>query len=222
MPRFVMILSGIIILGLGIWFAWPRLQRYVTPEADLSEARNTYHEFLAMHDLTDPIDDVSIVISKSNRMIYLMSGDENVERWRIALGPHPEGAKTEAYDGRTPVGTYIIADRDRRSENHLALIISYPARHDADAGLRDEVIDERLHQDIYRKITQNRLPPQDTPLGGNVQIHGGGTTRDWTNGNIAVDDTVIDILWYACPDETPVAIYEEFTDWDLSDSMLSY
>jgi murein L,D-transpeptidase YafK len=222
MPRIVMIMSGIILVGLGVWYGWPMIQTCISPEVDLTKVRSTYQEFLATHDRSDPIRDVNIVVTKSNRMIYLMSGDQNIERWSIALGPNPEGTKTEGGDGRTPVGDYYIADRDRRSEHHLALLISYPSRQDADAGLRDEVIDDRLHQEIYRKITQGRLPPQDTPLGGDVSIHGGGTTRDWTNGTIAVDQDVIEILWFACPDSTPMSIYEEFTDWELSDTMLSY
>jgi murein L,D-transpeptidase YafK len=144
------------------------------------------------------------------------------EQWRVALGSHPDGNKQKAGDGRTPVGEYKICTRDKRSRHHLFLGLDFPNRKDADRMLGEGLVSERRHQEIYSRVNQGLLPPQDTPLGGGMGIHGGGTSRDWTGGSIALDDDVIEILWGACPNGTPVVIYENFTDWELNPLMPSY
>jgi hypothetical protein len=220
--RFVLILSSIVLIAILGFLFWPNLLSLVRPDADLSIIEARYRDFLAERDLTDPIPDVNIVVVKSNRMLYLLSGDELVGRWHIALGQHPEGDKTQANDGRTPEGVYHIIDRDASSPNHLMLMLDYPGTVDADVALGQELIDQRTHQDIYRNLTNGRIPPQDTGLGGNIGIHGGGVTRNWTNGSIAVDDNVIEILWFACPIGTEVRIIPTFSEWELSGVMPSY
>lgn len=220
--RYVFILSAIILLGLLVYLFWPNVMSVVRPEVDLERIEGRYREFISEKEIADPIPDVNIVVTKSNRVLYLLSGDELIERWRVALGRNPSDEKTTANDGRTPVGIYRIIDREDDSPNHLFLMLDYPNRRDADVALYKEIITEREHQDIYRSLTNERLPPQETALGGGIGIHGGGVTRNWTNGSIAVEDSAIEILWFACPDGTPVIIYEDFDDWELSGVMPSY
>ncbi len=38
-------------------------------------------------------------------------------------------------------------------------------------------------------------PPWDTPLGGEIGLHGGGAGTDWTLGCIALDNEAIEDLW---------------------------
>ena len=40
-----------------------------------------------------------------------------------------------------------------------------------------------------------KTPPQYTPLGGLIEIHGLGAGADWTLGCVAVENDVIDALW---------------------------
>jgi len=220
--RFVLIFSSIILLAILGFIFWPNLLSLVRPEADLGRIEARYRDFLSERNLDDPIPEVSIVVIKSSHMLYLLSGDELVERWRIALGQNPEGDKIEADDGRTPEGVFHIIARDSNSPNHLMLQLDYPGTVDADIALGRGLIDQRTHQDIYRNLTNGRIPPQNTALGGNIGIHGGGVSRNWTNGSVAVDDNVIEILWFACPNGTAVRIIPTFEDWELSGVMPSY
>jgi murein L,D-transpeptidase YafK len=221
MVRIIYITSIVILVVLAGIIIYPKIKGLFKPPVDLNMVEQTYQEFITENGLTDPIPDLSIVVTKSNRMVYLLSGDQSVGRWRCALGRNPEGPKQLENDGKTPEGGYIIIDRDNDSDYHLFLAINYPGRHDADAARRDEIIDDRMLRDIYRFITQVRMPPQDTPLGGGIGIQGGGVVGNWTDGSIAVEDDVIEILWAACPDGAEVTIYAEFNDWDLSDRMLA-
>jgi len=53
------------------------------------------------------------------------------------------------------------------------------------------------------------MPPQSTPLGGSIRIHGGGAGEDWTLGCIAMNDTDIkDLYSHLPPINTRVAIYQ--------------
>ncbi|MBF8983231.1 L,D-transpeptidase [Lutibacter sp. B2] len=47
-----------------------------------------------------------------------------------------------------------------------------------------------------------------TELGGEVGIHGGRTSTDWTWGCMALSDKDIRILWTYAKLKTPVEIYE--------------
>jgi lipoprotein-anchoring transpeptidase ErfK/SrfK len=46
----------------------------------------------------------------------------------------------------------------------------------------------------------------DTPLGGQVMIHGKGSSWDWTSGCIALDHQDIEELFRSVPIGTPVTI----------------
>ena len=222
MEKTIIIASIIFVMAVAFFLAWPHIQSGFTHETDLSNAENTYRNFLTDHKLADPIPDLNIVITKNNRMLYLMSGDNLIENWPIALSSNPTGAKFDEKDNRTPVGEYFICTQDKHSKYHLAFGITYPGRAEADKARREDIIDDRILYEIYSAYNKHNLPPQNTKLGGGINIEGGGTSYDWTNGSIAVDNDVIEILWFACPIGTPVRIYENFTDWELNTHMPSY
>ncbi len=50
------------------------------------------------------------------------------------------------------------------------------------------------------------MPPQKTKLGGEIYIHGGGNSTDWTNGCIALKDKEIKEVFDAIPIGTKVKI----------------
>jgi hypothetical protein len=221
MYRWVFAISVLILLALGVYFFLPNIRRATTRVSGFEDARVAYGAFMADHAYLDEIPDVNIVIVKNARILYLMSGDELVERWRVALGPHPEGTKENKRDGKTPTGDFYICSTEE-SSNIVALYLSYPSKTDADRGLNRKLIDSRRHDDIYSAIFNGDCPPFDTDLGGPVSIHGGGVIRDWTDGSIAVDDDVIKVLWGCAPVGTRVDIYENFDDWDLGPLMPSF
>ena len=60
---------------------------------------------------------------------------------------------------------------------------------------------------IVRAIQHKQRPPWNTPLGGEVMLHGGGTTAgDWTWGCVALANPDIKELFAAIPLGTPVRI----------------
>ena len=92
------------------------------------------------------------------------------------------------------------------SAYYLSLGISYPNAEDAERGLRAKLITRDQHAKITSAIKRRIAPPQDTPLGGQIYIHGKGANRDWTWGCVALDDTDIKELFDSVPINTRVTI----------------
>lgn len=129
-----------------------------------------------------------ILISKAERTLHF-SDDGHVRIFPIALGLSPVGAKRLRGDHKTPEGEYFVTHKNARSRFFLSIGVSYPNAQDAKAGLRAGVISESELASIQSANGRHRLPPQNTRLGGNIFIHGGGTDYDWTWGCIALADS---------------------------------
>jgi murein L,D-transpeptidase YafK len=153
-----------------------------------------------------PLADARIVISKADRRLDLLDGTALVRSYRAALGGRPVGTKRREGDRRTPEGVYYVCTKNARSRYCRALGISYPGIADARRGLREGAIDEAQHDAIVRAIEAGARPPWDTPLGGEIMVHGDGAGRDWTLGCIALENDDILELFDAVPLGTPVEI----------------
>ncbi len=127
-----------------------------------------------------------IVVSKTNRVLALMSGEKTLKRYQVHLGFRPEGAKFASGDGRTPEGQYYIDRRNPRSDFYLSLGVSYPNAND-----------------VARARAAGVRP------GGDIFIHGGPRRaedrrkKDWTAGCIAVSDTEIEEILVDGADRHP-------------------
>jgi murein L,D-transpeptidase YafK len=150
-----------------------------------------------------------IVVSKSTRRLARYSGGALVQLegapacWTIGLAASTDGAawsgtKTRQGDRKTPEGWYRTSDKPW-SSFYAAIAVHYPDRADADAGLSGGRIDTATHQRISAALETGRKPPQSTPLGGEILIHGGGGDSDWTLGCVALDDADIDALRGSLP-----------------------
>ncbi len=146
-----------------------------------------------------------LIIRKSDRVLELRTEDETISV-PVALGFCPTGHKRREGDGRTPEGDYYVCTRNPQSGHHLALGISYPGIRDAERAFQREEITDAQYGAILEAQRGQKRPPWDTPLGGFIMIHGGGTDGDWTQGCIAVKDEVMDALWARCPLGTKVTI----------------
>lgn len=134
-----------------------------------------------------------IVVHKKDHKLFLMSGDQAIKTYSIALGRGGLEPKRRQGDGRTPEGKYVIRSRNRHSQFHRSLRISYP-----DAADRQRA----------RKL--------GVSPGGDIFLHGlpngqgwiGAAHRavDWTDGCIAVTDQEIEEIWALVPDGTPIEI----------------
>ncbi|MEI2645148.1 MAG: L,D-transpeptidase family protein [Candidatus Competibacter sp.] len=134
-----------------------------------------------------------ILVEKKARRLTLLRNGKPLKSYEIALGREPEGPKRFQGDNKTPEGVYQINFRNKNSEFHRALRISYPSP-----------------QDSAFAAKQKRSP------GGDIMIHGlpngmgwleaGHRLRDWTAGCIAVTNTEIEEIWRTVPDGTPIEI----------------
>jgi murein L,D-transpeptidase YafK len=157
-----------------------------------------------------------ILVKKGERKLYLYVSEGGKERlaktYQIALGNNPTGSKRRQGDGATPEGDYYITHKNPRSNYYLSLGVSYPNITDADRGLKEGLITKAEHQAIVAAIHAGTKPPQNTRLGGDIFIHGGGAgklfglVRDWTLGCVALENGEIKELFETVPVKTPVKI----------------
>jgi murein L,D-transpeptidase YafK len=157
-----------------------------------------------------------ILVKKGERKLYLYvleNGKERLEKtYQIALGNNPSGSKLRQGDGATPEGEYYITHKNARSRYYLSLGVSYPNIVDADKGLKEGLITKAEHQAIVGAVRAKTKPPQNTRLGGDIFIHGGGagklfgSVQDWTLGCVALENEEIKELFEMIPVKTPVKI----------------
>lgn len=134
-----------------------------------------------------------VLVSKSQRRLYLLREDRILKSYPVALGGDPEGHKQREGDSRTPEGRYEIDYKNPNSKFHLALHVSYPNAHD-------------------RRVAQEL----GVSPGGDIMIHGlpNGYSwagfvwknMDWTDGCIAVNNEAIREIWAAVDPGTPIYI----------------
>ena len=147
----------------------------------------------------------SVKISKSTFRLTVYQGGSAVKTYRVAIGGG-KGDKVREGDRCTPEGEFIICMKNPQSKYVLALGLSYPNIEDAERGLRSGLINRGQYRAIVEAIRDGRQPPWDTPLGGEIMIHGKRGSRDKTKGCIALDDHEIRELYSALPVGTPVTI----------------
>jgi murein L,D-transpeptidase YafK len=146
----------------------------------------------------DPVDprlqgDALLVVFKAARKIGLYQKgalatiDGAPACLSVALAPDaPTGPKQRQGDRATPEGWYRTSDKPW-SQFELAIAIHYPNAQDAAAGLAAGRISASQAAAIRAALAAGHKPPQDTPLGGELLIHGGGSSADWTLGCVALE-----------------------------------
>ena len=150
--------------------------------------------------------DLRIKVRKAARELRLFEGDRLVRTYRVALGTNPGPAKEREGDRATPEGTYMICLKNSQSQFHLSLAISYPGPVDAERGLKAGLISAQEYRTILQAAADHQPPPWNTPLGGEVFVHGGGNSSDWTWGCIALEDADIEDLYARVPVGTAITI----------------
>ncbi len=134
-----------------------------------------------------------VLIEKKERRLTLLSNEQVLKTYKIALGGNPNGPKERAGDKKTPEGTYTIDSRNKDSRYHMSLHISYPNEKD-----------------------KKRAKELGVSPGGDIMIHGikngfskvGGLHAgfDWTEGCIAVTNEEIEEIETLVPNGTIVEI----------------
>ncbi len=150
---------------------------------------------LAAEPLPDLKAPLKLVVKKAERVVEVYSGDVLARSYPVGLGFAPEGDKERQGDGKTPEGTFRVARLVPRSQYYKAWLIDYPQAEDAARGKAAGLIDGRTAKRITDAQEAGRVPPQYTELGGLIELHGRGSSSDWTLGCVALDDAAIDELW---------------------------
>ena len=110
--------------------------------------------------------------------LILYRDDLELKRYTVGIGSAGMG-KQKRGDAKTPRGTYRLL-AGRTSSRYLRFLpITYPNAGDAERALASGLITKKQHDAIVRATEAGRLPPQDTPLGGHVGIHGYGQKLDY-------------------------------------------
>ena len=156
--------------------------------------------------LSMPLEKPAITVYKQQRELQLFSGEKLVKKYRIALGTSPVGPKTRAGDRRTPEGKYYVCIKNPNSAYYLSLGISYPNISDAESAFKRGQISKGVFQQVEYAIKKGRIPPWHSAMGGEIFIHGNGSTSDWTWGCVALEDEDMAELYDAIPIGTPVTI----------------
>ena len=134
-----------------------------------------------------------VLVKKSERKLYLMSGDDVLKSFDIALGLVPEGHKVQEGDFRTPEGSYSLTRRRIDSDYFMAIQISYPNNNDV-----------------------NHAAGMGVSPGNYIMIHGQPDEPknsasyykkfDWTDGCIAVSNAAMVDIWQLTAANTPITI----------------
>lgn len=164
---------------------------------------------LAQEGDTSPLPELKeprLVVKKKDRKLIVYDGEKRIRTYKIALGFTPVGDKEVEGDGKTPEGNFYIFTKNAESKFYLSLGVSYPSTDDAVRGLKEGIISKEEHDAIVEAIKEKKMPPQNTKLGGEIYIHGGGRLVDWTAGCMALPNEEMQILFDAIPIGTPVEI----------------
>ena len=153
-----------------------------------------------------PLTKPKLLVKKGRRELLLYSNGKLVRTYHVGLGLSPVGDKVRAGDRRTPEGDFYIFTKNDKSAFYLSLGLSYPNAPHAERGLRDGLINRSQYEAIMKALKTGKAPPQNTRLGGDIYIHGHGSSSDWTWGCVALENEDIRELFDAVNVGTPVVI----------------
>jgi len=136
-----------------------------------------------------------LIDSRTETLTVYRDGESAVVFGNLAFGAAGVKEKRRAGDDVTPRGSYKVGWITHKSKFVHFIGITYPGLEDAERGLRDGTISRTTYSRIERALQQGDVPPQDTPLGGLIGIHGVGKgsleihrIANWTAGCIAIEN----------------------------------
>lgn len=159
-----------------------------------------------------------IIVKRSENKLLVEKNDKVIRSYHAAIGSGGRKAKQKEGDRLTPMGTYHIVDIKDSERFHLFLQLDYPSVRDAINGLKAGHIKKSQYRRILDAHIFGGVPPQNTPLGGVIGIHGIGVeTEDkleihqianWTQGCVALRNKEVDELLKFVKVGTEVKIME--------------
>lgn len=146
--------------------------------------------------------DIWILIDTVEQRLSVMRGDDmQLTFSNIAIGRYGASNSRMKGDNKTPLGSFQISWIKQHHRYYRFFGVNFPNQETADLALAEKRISRQTWLSITKAIESSRLPPQDTPLGGYIGIHGIGhgdrvihSRFNWTNGCVALTNTQIDEL----------------------------
>ncbi|BBF65576.1 L,D-transpeptidase [Acidithiobacillus sp. 'AMD consortium'] len=117
---------------------------------------------------------VHIVISTTSHSLKIFKGGTVLATYPVAIGFNGAAPKRMRGDDVTPLGRYRIGWVSRGTRYGPFMGLTYPNRENAEWGLREGIINKAQYRAIVDAIDAGQTPPQNTPLGGEIGIHGMG------------------------------------------------
>lgn len=143
-----------------------------------------------------------ILVDTSERTLYVMAADNVLDTYpAISLGRRGAAETRRTGDGITPLGSFRIAWIKLSSRFYRFFGLDYPNEEHVERALQRKLIDFDIYYQIRQALSLGQVPPQDTPLGGYIGIHGIGAgdervhqISNWTEGCVALTNPQIDQL----------------------------
>ncbi|MDP3938236.1 MAG: L,D-transpeptidase [Deltaproteobacteria bacterium] len=135
----------------------------------------------------------ALFVDKSARKLYVFVDRKLKREYEVSLGRQAEGHKRFEGDRRTPEGSYRVTMKKDRGETRFyrALLLNYPTTSD---------------WKLYRQARAEGIVPAGRGIGNLIEVHGGGTGVDWTDGCIALENDDMDDLFKRVRVGTPIVI----------------
>ncbi len=143
-----------------------------------------------------------VLVDTAATTLTVMQDQRALARFtNISIGREGSSRHRRKGENKTPLGVYRISWVEKHSPFHRFYGLNYPTVFQAYWARTQGIIDEATYQRILRARRDRRRPPQNTPLGGHIGIHGLGDADPWihahvhwTNGCIALTDEQIEQL----------------------------
>lgn len=147
-------------------------------------------------------DNIWLLIDTKKLMLEVKQGAKTIETFNdIAIGRNGSAHKHKRGDDITPQGDYEISWINDDSDYYRFFGFNYPSVEDAKRALDKKIINPQTYNSIVKAHKEHRIPPQNTPLGGQIGIHGLGPANlkihqmvNWTHGCIALTNDQINEL----------------------------
>jgi L,D-transpeptidase catalytic domain len=158
--------------------------------------------------------EVSLLIDTGAGTMTVLDGAEVIHTFgNISIGRYGVTKNKRRGDNKTPLGHFRIGWITRKTRYHRFLGLTYPDLEIASIAFGNGMINKKEWLAIRHAVKHRKIPPQNTPLGGQIGIHGVGKGDlemhrhyNWTNGCVALSNEEIDQLLGWVGVGTPVEI----------------
>jgi len=131
-----------------------------------------------------------IDVDTSTHTLSVMQGNAIQTVFKnVAIGRYGTTWSKMTKDDKTPLGRFRVGWINEKSRYYRFFGLNYPNLDTAKRALDENRITEETWLSILEAKSMGKTPPQNTPLGGHIGIHG-----NWTNGCIALTNEQIDQL----------------------------